>query len=273
MEAGSRTQVSQDTPPRGYVSLTYASSAGQKSAVLLSHGRILGLLCGSVFLSGWFVVSAVGTFTLAFSPTLRRAFFSTMIAQEKVSQAFDLDGKTPAAGAESAVIDEKDAVVPVLPLEQLPAANAKALQRMETKPRHGVLANKAVISQPAPNAHEPEVTKFDRAQIETSKGKLEFRFFLNLVQKTKKQTGLIVARAHFRTTEGKILSVASTLEGGGVFHGQDPESGIPFTMRHAVRHDLVFLAPEEIAGKFINVTARAYPDGGGAVSSVSIPAP
>jgi hypothetical protein len=44
-------------------------------------------------------------------------------------------------------------------------------------------------------------------------------------------------------------------------------------MRHAVRHDLVFLAPEDVAGKFIAVTAKAIPTGGGAVSTVSIPAP
>ena len=270
MDTGAHPSVTQDVPPRGYVSLSYASSAGQRSAVVVSHGRIFGLLCGSIFLTGWFVVSTVGTVALAVSPSFRNFVFSSLLSK----------GDLPAKGAAAVVsapspertqaVDAQAVDLPVPPLERLPSRPSTEIASRMALPQPPVKTADAKAGRPA---SAPEVTRFDRTQVETSHDKLEFRFFLNLLQKGKKQTGHILARAQFRTTSGKILSVASTLEGGGVYSGNDPETGIPFTMRHAVRHDLVFLAPEDTEGKFIGVTAKANPAGGGAVSSVSLAAP
>ena len=270
METGSHSSVTQDVPPRGYVSLSYASSAGQRSAVVVSHGRIFGLLCGSIFLTGWFVVSTVGTVALTVSPSFRTFVFSSLLSKS------DLTSKVAAVTTSATLVeptqatDAQAAELPVLPLERLPTRASAEVAPAVALTQSPVKSAEAKVVKPL---NAPEVTRFDRTQVQTSHDKLEFRFFLNLLQKGRKQTGHILARAQFRTTSGKILSVASTLEGGGVYSGNDPETGIPFTMRHAVRHDLVFLAPEDAEGKFIGVTAKAHPAGGGAISSVSIAAP
>lgn len=277
MDAGTHAKSAHDTPPQGYVSLTYASSAGQKNAVLLSHGRIFGLLCGSVFLGGWFVVSSVGTLALVFSPTFRQLVYTTLVTpSNQVPGVESIDSKVVDKNvtipvAESSVPGPK-ADIPQNPVDKLPSVDKQEMVLSEVGAHTPVRAG--VVDENPKKALTAPLTRFDRTQVEATSEKLEFRFFLNLLQKGKKQTGQILARAQFRTTDGKILNVASTLEGGGVYHsGNDPETGIPFTMRHAVRHDLVFLAPEDVEGKFISVTAKAIPTGSGPVSSVSIPSP
>jgi hypothetical protein len=277
LDAGSHAKAAENTPPRGYVSLTYASSAGHKNAVLLSHGRIFGLLCGSVFLGGWFVVSSVGTLALALSPSLRQMVYTTLVTPADRGTSSDsavaqsVDKKSSYSNAEIS-LDTQKAELPQSPVEKLPPVQKQGsvIKESLSSTQDKGVSTKEEAKAPAAS----QLTRFDRTQVEATTDKLEFRFFLNLLQKGKKQTGQILARAQFRTTDGKLLSVASTLEGGGVYHsGNDPETGIPFTMRHAVRHDLVFLAPEDVEGKFVSVTAKAIPSGGGAVSTVSIPAP
>lgn len=277
MDAGTHAKSAHDTPPQGYVSLTYASSAGHKNAVLLSHGRIFGLLCGSVFLGGWFVVSSVGTLALVFSPTLRQMVYTTLVTPSnqvpgvESSDSKVVDKKVTIPASESSALGPK-ADIPQNPVDKLPPVHKQEIISADAGTHTPVSA--VGVDESSKKALATPLTRFDRTQVEATSEKLEFRFFLNLLQKGKKQTGQILARAQFRTADGKILNVASTLEGGGVYHsGNDPETGIPFTMRHAVRHDLVFLAPEDVEGKFISVTAKAIPTGGGAVSSVSIPSP
>ncbi len=277
MDAGTHAKSAHDTPPQGYVALTYASSAGHKNAVLLSHGRIFGLLCGSVFLGGWFVVSSVGTLALAFSPALRQMVYTTLVTPS--NQVPGVDASSPQVADRKVTMPVAEpstsgprADIPQNPVDKLPPVHKQEIVQTDASTHMPV--NAGTVDESTKKAPATPLTRFERTQVEATSEKLEFRFFLNLLQKGKKQTGQILARAQFRTTDGKILNVASTLEGGGVYHsGNDPETGIPFTMRHAVRHDLVFLAPEDMEGKFVSVTAKAIPTGGGAVSTVSIPSP
>lgn len=272
MDPAPRAPVREELPPKGFVQVTYASSAGRRSGILISHGRIIGLLLGSFLLSSWFVVTTALGVIFAWSPSIRETVVGSLIERPPTHEARSLSHEGAAPGVTMAAPKpmgpETELAVPPTPIPTSVTAS-----RPEAAPAASVVAADEGRSVAPPSGVKSEGAQFDKIQVEVGRDKLEFRFFLKALQRrSQKMTGKILARAKFLTSEGATLWVASTLEGGGVYRKDDPEMGIPFSMRVAVRHDLVFLAPEDANGRFVSVAARAYSPSGAILTSVTIPA-